>query len=95
MAASQFDATEELRGFVDLNFARRLEMAEILTPTHVRALERFWPEATSEVIAGGYCDLWRANLSRESHRRHGSQRPGDVGRCRACRGVLSFARRAL
>ena len=53
MAASQFDATEELRGFVDLNFARRLEMAEILTPTHVRALERFWPEATSEVIAGG------------------------------------------
>ena len=53
MAASQFDSTEELRGFVDLNFARRLEMAEILTPTYVRALQRFWPEATSEVIAGG------------------------------------------
>ena len=53
MNASQSVSTPELRGFVDLNFARRLEMAETLSPMHVRALQRFWPDATSEVMAGG------------------------------------------
>lgn len=43
----------ELRDFVDLDFAQRLEMAENLSPEHVRALQRFAPDATSEVIAGG------------------------------------------
>lgn len=43
----------ELRDFVDLSLARRLEMAETLTPDHVKALQRFAPEATSETIAGG------------------------------------------
>jgi len=38
---------------VDLNLARRLEMAETMTPEHVRALQRFAPDATAEVIAGG------------------------------------------
>jgi GNAT superfamily N-acetyltransferase len=38
---------------VDLNFARRLEMAETLTPSHVKALQRFASDATSEMIAGG------------------------------------------
>lgn len=53
MTALQSDSTAELRGFADLNFARRLEMAETLSPDRVRALQRFWPDATSEVIAGG------------------------------------------
>ena len=53
MTALQSDSTAELRGFVDLNFARRLEMAETLSPDQVGALQRFWPDATSEVIAGG------------------------------------------
>lgn len=35
---------------MDLNFARRLEMAETLTPNHVPALQRFAPEATSETL---------------------------------------------
>lgn len=53
MTASQSSSADELRGFVDLNFARRLEMAETMSPDHVRALRCYWPEATSEVIAGG------------------------------------------
>jgi GNAT superfamily N-acetyltransferase len=53
MTASQTSSAGELCGFVDLNFARRLEMAETMSPVHVRALQRYWPDATSEVIAGG------------------------------------------
>src|SRR5450631_1997203 len=53
MNTSQSASTTELRDFVDLSLARRLEMAETLTPDHVKALQRFAPEATSEVIAGG------------------------------------------
>ena len=53
MTASQLVPSAELRDFVDLNFARRLEMAETLTPDHVRALRRFAPEATAEIFAGG------------------------------------------
>jgi GNAT superfamily N-acetyltransferase len=53
MSLSRLVPSAELRNFVDLNFARRLEMAETLTPDHVRALQRFAPEATAEVIAGG------------------------------------------
>jgi len=46
-------STDEPRGFVDLNFARRLEMAETATGEQVSALQQLWPDATSEVIAGG------------------------------------------
>ncbi|HVP53447.1 MAG TPA: GNAT family N-acetyltransferase [Candidatus Eisenbacteria bacterium] len=50
---SQSVPSTELYDFVDLNFARRLETAETLTPAHIRALQRFAPEATSELIGGG------------------------------------------
>jgi len=53
MTVSQQPPFAELRDFVDLNFARRLENAETLTADHVSALQRFTPEATAEVIAGG------------------------------------------
>ena len=53
MNTSQPASATELRDFVDLSFARRLEMAETLTPDHVKALQRFAPEATSVTIAGG------------------------------------------
>jgi GNAT superfamily N-acetyltransferase len=53
MTRSQSESTCELRGFVDLNFARRLEMAETATRDQVSALQRYWPDATSEMIAGG------------------------------------------
>lgn len=53
MTVSQQPPFAELRDFVDLNFARRLESAETLTADHVSALQRFTPEATAEVIAGG------------------------------------------
>jgi len=51
MTTLQFDRA--LRDFVDLNFARRLEMAETLSPGHVEALRKYWPQAASEMIAGG------------------------------------------
>jgi GNAT superfamily N-acetyltransferase len=50
---SQIASVNQLRDFVDLNLARRLEMAETLTPDHVKALQRIAPDATLEVIAGG------------------------------------------
>jgi GNAT superfamily N-acetyltransferase len=53
MNTSQSASATELRDFVDLSFARRLEMAETLTPDHLKALQRFAPEATSVTIAGG------------------------------------------
>jgi hypothetical protein len=53
MNTSQSASATELRDFVDLSLARRLEMAETLTPDHVKALQRFAPEATSVTIAGG------------------------------------------
>ena len=53
MIASQAMPTTELRDFVDLTLARRLETAETLTPDHVKSLQRFAPDATLEVIAGG------------------------------------------
>jgi GNAT superfamily N-acetyltransferase len=53
MNASPSLSATELRDFVDLSFARRLEMAETMAPDHVKGLQRFQPEATSEVIAGG------------------------------------------
>ena len=68
MTRSQSKSICELRGFVDLNFARRLEMAETATRDQVSGLERHWPDATSEMIAGRYGDLWRSSLSGELHR---------------------------
>ncbi len=53
MNSSQFASTIELQDFVDLNLARRLEMAETMLPDRVKALQRSLPEATSAVIAGG------------------------------------------
>jgi GNAT superfamily N-acetyltransferase len=53
MTTSYSASATQLRDFVDLNFARRLEMAETLTPRHVQALQRFAPDAASEIIAGG------------------------------------------
>lgn len=53
MTTSQSAARPELCDFVDVHFARRLEMAETLTTAHVKALQRYAPEATSEVISGG------------------------------------------
>jgi GNAT superfamily N-acetyltransferase len=53
MTAPQTESMIALRDFVDLNLARRLEMAETLTPEYVQALRYFTPAATSEVIAGG------------------------------------------
>jgi len=53
MTTSHTVSATELRDFVDLSFARRLEMAETLTPEHVKALQRYAPDATSEMIAGG------------------------------------------
>jgi len=53
MTASQQPAFAEVRDFVNLNFARHLESAETLTADHVSSLQRFTPEATAEVIAGG------------------------------------------
>lgn len=53
MTTSPSASATQLGDFVDLNFARRLEMAVTLTPDHVQALQRFAPEATSEIIAGG------------------------------------------
>lgn len=46
-------AGSELRDFVDLPMARRLEAAETLSDDHVVALRRYFPDAASEVIAGG------------------------------------------
>ena len=43
----------ELIDFVDLQMARRLEAAETLSDEHVSALRRYFPDACSEVIAGG------------------------------------------
>ena len=43
----------QLRDFVDLDLARRLEMAETMPAERVKALQRSLPEATSVVIAGG------------------------------------------
>ena len=53
MTRSQSESTCELRGFIDLNFARRPEMAETATRDQVSGFERYWPDATPEVIAGG------------------------------------------
>jgi Acetyltransferase (GNAT) family len=53
MSTSRSASTTDLRDFVDLTFARRLEAAETLTIAHVEALRRFWPDAALEVIAGG------------------------------------------
>src|SRR5271165_5384754 len=53
MTIPKLASSTQLYDFVDLDFARRLEMAETLTPEYVQALQRFAPEATSEVIAGG------------------------------------------
>ncbi|HEY4899712.1 MAG TPA: GNAT family N-acetyltransferase [Terriglobales bacterium] len=53
MTASETESMIALRDFVDLDLARRLEMAETLTPEYVQALQRFTPAATSKVIAGG------------------------------------------
>ena len=53
MTTSHTVSATELRDFADLSFARRLEMAETLTPDHVKALQRYAPDATSEMIAGG------------------------------------------
>ena len=61
MTASRSLSTTELCYFVDLNFARRLEMAETVTADHVKALQRFAPEARSEVIAGGTAIFGGAN----------------------------------
>jgi GNAT superfamily N-acetyltransferase len=53
MKASVFETTNALRDFVDVDFARRLEAAETLTPDHIKALQRFAPEASADFIAGG------------------------------------------
>ena len=53
MTTSQTVSATDLRDFVDLALARRLEMAETMTPAHVKALQRFAPDATAESIAGG------------------------------------------
>ena len=53
MTASRSLLTTELCDFVDLDFARRLEMAETISTEHVKGLQRFAPEAASEVVAGG------------------------------------------
>jgi GNAT superfamily N-acetyltransferase len=53
MSASQSVSTAELRGFVDLNFARRLEKAETATADRVRVLRQVCADATMELIAGG------------------------------------------
>jgi GNAT superfamily N-acetyltransferase len=53
MTTSKTESTAELRGFVDLNFARRLEKGETATADRVRVLQRVCPDARSEVIAGG------------------------------------------
>jgi GNAT superfamily N-acetyltransferase len=53
MTISQSSSVNELRDFVDLEFARRLETAEILSTAHVKALQRYAPDATSEMFAGG------------------------------------------
>src|SRR5215472_16958612 len=48
-------ATPELADFVDLEFSRRLEMAEMILPDCVEALRRYAPAApiAAEDIAGG------------------------------------------
>jgi len=53
MNTSQSSSTVAIPDFVDLNFARRLEMAETLSPVYVNALQRYAPDATSEMVAGG------------------------------------------
>ena len=53
MTLPQTMSAPQLRDFVDLDFARRLEMAETLTPQHITALQRFAPEATHAKIGGG------------------------------------------
>ena len=53
MTASESVSRTALRDFVDLDFARRLEVAETLAPDHIRALQRFSPDAAAATIAGG------------------------------------------
>ncbi len=55
MSHLQAAPAPELRDFVDLDFARRLEMAETITPDCVEALRRHDPSqgVAAEVIAGG------------------------------------------
>lgn len=74
MTTSPSASATQLGDFVDLNFARRLEMAVTLTPDHVQALQRFAPEATSEIIAGRYGGVWRRRLPRQPYRWYGALR---------------------
>jgi GNAT superfamily N-acetyltransferase len=55
MSETQVAVTQQLPDFVDLEFARRLEMAETILPDCVEALRRYNPATPSEAaeIAGG------------------------------------------
>lgn len=55
MANMQAMSQPDLRDFVDLDFARRLELAETMLPPTVEALRRYSPEApiAAEEFAGG------------------------------------------
>jgi hypothetical protein len=80
MTTSPSASATQLGDFVDLNFARRREMAETLTPDHVQALQRFAPQATSEIIAGGTAVFGGRRLPRQPYRWYGALRAGDVRR---------------
>jgi GNAT superfamily N-acetyltransferase len=53
MTIPKFAASTQLYDFVDLDFARRLEMAETMNQNEVKSLQRFAPEATLAMLAGG------------------------------------------
>ena len=53
MTIFQSESTSTLRDFVDVEFSRRLEMAETATPELIKALKRFTGEATAAVFGGG------------------------------------------
>ncbi len=66
-------AEKSLPDFVDLDLARRLEMAETISPDCYEALRRYGPSDPVALlkVAGGYALLLRPRLSREPDRRNG------------------------
>ena len=79
MSELQVAAAQQLADFVDLEFARRLEMAETVLPDCVEALRRYNPASPSEAETVGWRRglLRRQELSLQPDRGHGAVRRSD------------------
>ena len=76
MSESTAAAEKQLPDFVDLELARRLEMAETISPDCYEALRRFGPERSHRAAESRrrLRLLRRPGLSREPDCRHGTVR---------------------